>query len=87
MRTIYKYPVSPFSDKIQLGRNAVVRHFGRDPMNNLCIWAEVDPDGDQELHTIHIVGTGHPVPNNVTYVMSTLDGEYVWHLFWEDPNV
>ena len=94
MKTIYKYPVptgfapfgAPFGVAIDLGGNAVVRYFGPDPQGNLCVWAEIDTDVICKTKKFHVVGTGHPLPKNASYLMSCLDKPYVWHLYAENPG-
>lgn len=46
------------------------------------IWALVDPTTPHiVVRTFRIIGTGHDVPNDATYVSTWLDGHSVWHLF------
>jgi hypothetical protein len=54
----------------------------------LQLWAIVDPEQPKQLRTIHIVGTGNPMPANLLRYIGTaqrLDG--VWHVFEESPQL
>lgn len=55
-------------------------------------WFEVDTDAEDRTLEIHIVGTGHEVPEAVTrgweqtYLGHLIDGPWVWHLYSVDPG-
>ena len=44
------------------GKEATIRHFGRDPNGMLCVWAEVESTAKTVVHRLWIVGTGHRNP-------------------------
>jgi len=50
---------------------------------DLCVWAIVDPDAETEDRPIHVIGTGNPIPDGVSYVdtVQAGDGLLVWHVF------
>lgn len=48
-----------------------------------CIWAEVDPNAENELRKFVIVGTGQTYPDNFVHVgtfFSDPTGTLVWHI-------
>lgn len=47
-----------------------------------CIWALVDDTVVMAEVTIHVRGTGHPIPEHVRYIGTAQQGPYVWHAFW-----
>lgn len=49
-----------------------------------CLWALVDTDKEAVERLIGIIGTGHPVPENVLRYIGTfqvLEGTFVGHVF------
>ena len=59
---------------------------------SLCLWAIVTPDGEKELRTIALVGTGHGCAySKESYIDTVQQGAFVWHFFEvkensHDPN-
>lgn len=54
--------------------------------NEICIWAEVNPEAPTERRRFFIFGTGHPIPNTpngLHYISTVQDGIYVWHVYVE----
>ena len=52
----------------------------------LCLWAEVDDDPEQQqvLITIAMVGTGRKIPEGDWQYISTIQaGAFVWHFYWQ----
>lgn len=52
----------------------------------LCIWAIVNPDGDDEVRRFRLVGTGHEInepERKLKYIGTTqmLEGRVLFHLF------
>jgi hypothetical protein len=64
MRTIWRYSwdLSELDDIIvtKMPSNATVRSAGTKFGNDLCIWAEVEPDNPLESRYFLVRGTGHP---------------------------
>lgn len=89
MLTVYKYPINPSDEKIELkipgGGN--VLSAGLDPVNRLCVWALVDLDEEERATNIYCVGTGWPIDwimeeeDALNFVGSVKDGPYMWHVF------
>lgn len=49
-----------------------------------CLWALLDTDKEAEDRFIKIIGTGHPVPENVLRYIGTfqvMEGTFVGHVF------
>ncbi len=42
---------------------------------------EVDPNEPEQTHGIYVVGTGHPVPENVNFIGSVIAEPFVWHVY------
>ena len=49
--------------------------------HDLNVWVEVETELPPEPHEFMVTGTGHGAPEYGVHVGSTLDGEYVWHLW------
>lgn len=81
MKKIFKYPLMlgiPNTIRVPVGSN--FRHFEvQDGI--LCVWVEVDTSKKrEEVWALAIIGTGHEVPADCTYLATTQQGEFVWHL-------
>lgn len=52
---------------------------------NAVIWAAVDSKSIKEPKTFRIVGTGNPFPqgDDLNYIGTAQDDNFVWHLFEE----
>lgn len=87
MITIFKYVLREGFDTqpIQIPANHEVRHVGLDPQGNMCLWAEINTDEPAVAHSVHVRGTGHPVPDYKAlkhgFVGSVVRGPYVWHVW------
>ena len=84
MQTIWKYVIN--GEGIDLPKGAVIRSTGHDPRGKLCIWVELDDEFDIELverHKFHIIGSGHRIPDNGTYLGHVIAGHFVWHIYHE----
>lgn len=81
-RAVWKWPIA-FGARVNISMPygaeiLTVRLQGGVP----SIWALVDPTSPHiVVRTFRIIGTGHDVPNDATYVSTWLDGHFVWHLF------
>lgn len=89
MKTIWKFKMGdPLANdwtrsriiRMPLSANIIrVGMQGRD----LCFWAVVVPNDGEEDRTFVMMATGASVPMHASYIGSTTDGPYEWHL-WED---
>lgn len=83
MKKVYKYEIS--KEAMELPKGAQVLSF-QDQRGTLCLWASVDPEAPIQTRQFHVVGTGHNVDPKWTYVGTTQQGPFVWHLF-EDKGL
>lgn len=83
MRTIWKFSIKIADEqKISVPFNSRLLYAGLDPTGAPCVWANVETENsDKEEHTVHIRGTGHPLPNYGHYLNSFNHGPFVWHVF------
>ncbi len=87
--TIYKYPLAIIGSqhiRMPSGANILCAQVQNE---TLCLWASVDPkEKSIDIHTIRIIGTGHPAPDldELHYIGTAQmnDGSLVWHVF-EQP--
>ena len=79
MRRVYKYEVT--GDLVRVKHKAKFLHFGCQN-GTWQSWFEIDTDeyGD-DLVMLKVVGTGHDIPDGMTHLASTIDGNFVWHLY------
>jgi len=45
------------------------------------IWFEVETENPMEDRHFHVVGTGHPIPEQARHVGSWISTPFVWHLY------
>ena len=81
MRTVFKYnvPITGTWQTIDLppAKPVLVAMQNHD----LNVWVEVETELAPEPHEFMVTGTGHGAPGDGVHVGSTIDGEYVWHLW------
>lgn len=91
MKTIYKYPIQPSVEEIELsipGGGPVISA-DLDPSGCPCVWAIADTDEKDEVVKIYCVGTGWPLDwamkeNKALQFIDTIrQGVYMWHVFME----
>lgn len=51
------------------------------------IWAQVEAASDVERRTLVIIGTGHPLRDNLRYIGTFQQGPFVWHLHESTSNL
>ena len=86
MNKIYKYELSITDFQfINLPRNAVILHVGEQGDAQLYLWALVVPERHIEKRVIRIVGTGHPLEDDIsdeTHLGTVqMSNGLVWHVF------
>lgn len=65
-----------------LPAGAVIRHFGIDGDEKICIWAEANPDNEDCRVDYEIVYTGDTIPDDKFYASTCINKDgYVWHLY------
>lgn len=91
MITIYKYPIQPSAEEIDLsipGGGPVISA-GVDPTGQMCVWAMVDLEQEDKPVKIYCVGTGWPLDwiieksPAIEFIGTIKDGFYMWHVFKE----
>lgn len=83
MRRVWKYELQITDvQEIKAPMGAIPLHVGLDPNGVPCIWLEVDDEKFSRTGTVFIFGTGHKIPEDVTYhAGSFVQGEFVWHVY------
>ena len=82
MKVVFKFPITMATDfALEMPRGYKVLHVAEQGPNGPFFWAEVNPA--VQLDRIHfaIVGTGHDIPVEGTYLGTWLSGDFVWHLY------
>jgi len=83
---IYKYilEITPIQEVEVPGFNYIL-HAGEQD-GELCLWVSCcSPDKDTVKIPIHIVGTGHVIPDGLTqesHIQTVIMDAYVWHIYW-----
>lgn len=84
-QTIWKFEV-PITDRARINMPAGARilsvALGTAPGTAL-LWAEVAPAAGPTDRGFRVVGTGHPLPEGVTFIGTVQDGPFVWHVYEE----
>lgn len=78
MRAIWKFPIT--CPQMAVPTGAIFRSCamqGTIP----CMWMEIETTNPLEVINVYIYGTGHTIPDDLTYLGSYIDGPYVWHLY------
>ena len=91
MISIFKYSLiginfSPVLN-IEMFKDAKILSVGRDPSEDLCIWAQIDTEKEMVNRKILCWGTGWPLEDALAefpaaeFVGTVTDGPYMWHIF------
>ena len=78
MKTIYKYIVTGRND-IQMPLFAKILHVNMQG-KDFCIWALVDTEAELEARTFEVVGTGWELDENMFYIGTCFENDFVWHI-------
>ncbi len=85
MKQVWKFPVMPGNDIIEMPKGAKVLAFQHQDSIGPMIWALVDPDAELEPRRFIMVDTGQGLPDDVelTFIdtLQLLRGTQVLHLF------
>lgn len=87
MKTIYKYPIDPTLEKIELAvpGGGEVLAADLDPRGDICVWILVDTEKKDKKVNIYCLGTGMPmdwIQEDILFFIGTVkDGLYMWHIF------
>ena len=86
MKTIYKYEIG-FNDGVNLCTYTGIKPLSVNIQDGkVCMWAMIDTNEYPAIIKIHIIGTGQPIPLNSTYIDTIMDGQFVWHFFYEKKD-
>lgn len=92
MLTVYKYPISPSHEVIELDipGGGPVLAAGLDPMGVMCVWAMANTEEPDEKVRLLCIGTGWPLnaiqsedAQGLKFIAAVKDGPYMWHVFEE----
>lgn len=83
MTTIYKYPLPILDEiKIQIPFGYKIKHLGKDPDGNVCIWVEVRTNESPVEVTFWCYGTGHEHRDEIQdHIGTVVCGAFVWHVY------
>jgi len=84
MKRIFKFPLQITDiQKINMPKDSTILTV-QVQKGTPCLWALVDTDKEAEERFIRIIGTGHPVPENILRYIGTfqvLEGTFIGHVF------
>lgn len=85
MRTVYWYHIGRQGKATLILPKDSILLYGGVRQGDFAIWALVDPSDEKETEEriIRVFGTGHPIPDNVVYINTIQEGQFVWHFFEE----
>lgn len=80
-RTIWKYSVRLTDSQAIVMPEGSVPRAVRAIGNEIFLWAEVYPDAPLKPVVVRIVGTGHPIPDDASYIGTVFVDPFVWHIY------
>jgi hypothetical protein len=82
MYSIYKYPLRITDSQIVMMPGDATILTVQEQNGKLCLWATVDVHAEHTARSIHIFGTGHPIPNltGFIYIGTAQLLGMVWHV-------
>lgn len=84
-KSIWKFELSPNDPYVLMPIGARVLT-AREQMEDIFVWAEVDPNAAQETRHFCVYGTGQEMPDDPgTYIGTAMidDGRFVFHVYEE----
>lgn len=87
MRTVHKYVLHGTQQTVSTYEGARFLHVANQ-REQITVWAEVNTLERECMATLHVVGTGQPIPPGVTFVGSALmaGGDFVFHVYAEETR-
>lgn len=84
MKTIYKYEI-PLRDIyiVRMPHHSVPVMAGIQH-GDIYVWCEVDTEAETRLYEFFVVGTGHPLPYDVTYISTVFFNDFVFHVYYRE---
>lgn len=92
MKQIWKYEIEPGENTLNIPGWRGFISAGIDPKDNLCVWALIDDQEEEDEVNLWVVGTGwdigdlYETDDAVTFIGSVKDGCYMWHVFGSMPE-
>lgn len=85
-KVIYKYKIEDSRAALPVGAKILSIQLQNE---SLCLWAEIDPKAKFEIRKFVILGTGHPIPDDVTlsYLATIQLYNYVWHIYEKNTSL
>ena len=80
MRIIHKYQLELGDQTIELPKDSKIVYVGQQ-YGSLKMWVDHDIDMPKERRVFTIFGTGHPIPDGVTYIGTVPCDPFVWHVY------
>ena len=86
MKTIWKYTLTPSSQKVQMPIEAKLLYVS-EQHGEICIWAEVEDNLPTEERTFEVYGTGHSILEEAfisrKYIGTAKmdNGTYIFHVY------
>ena len=87
MRRIYKYTFD--GDYMEILAH-VDKFLSADIQNDkMVVWAEVEPDLEPIHFALYIVPTGAQIRDSFRYISTVpeLDGQLIWHIYYENLDL
>jgi hypothetical protein len=83
MKKIYKYLINleKRTNLIRINKGANILCAGKDPYNNYCIWAEVDPEEKMGSRIINVCWTGDSIDTEDGKYIGTIVNDLVYHIY------
>ena len=86
---IYKYPLIGDADllTVRVPEKFRLIHLDRDPHDQLCVWGEVDGNGEPDTRELYfrVFGTGWPIEakkhERLSYFATLREDPFVWHYY------
>ena len=89
-QVVYKYPVKfGHKCKVTVPQGSTLLNVSIDPLDyesvnfHYLVQRNLIDEYPHRRETFFIVGTGHPVPDDVRFIKTIQDGIYYWHVFRE----
>lgn len=84
-RTIWKFeiPVDDRWHEVNMPAPAKIVHAACvGAYGTVWVWAEVTPEGKEtDARKLRVFGTGHPIPDEATYVGTAPSAPFIWHVY------
>lgn len=88
MKTIHKYVLETNATKLSTYEGVRWLH-AAEQHDEITVWAEVNTLERECLRTLHVVGTGQPIPTEAKQYLGSAPvagGHYVFHVYAEETR-